>query len=366
VYDARVFNQVVSQQGVTAIQVVPSLLRTLLHGHAFDRCGSLRRVFCGGEPLDVDLRERFVRECEAELVNLYGCTETAIDATFFRCDGATSGQVTPIGGPIANTRACILDDAMQPVPAGSPGELYVGGPGLARGYLHEPDQTAAAFLPDPFTPDRGARLYRTGDVARWSSQGDVQYLGRVDRQLKIRGARVEAAEVEAELKRHPDVADAVVGARKHQDGSVCLVAWLVPASGATPNLDELAGRLAARLPPPMVPSRYVRLAALPLTPSGKLDMARLPEPGEPPHTVTAPRTPLEANLLGLWEELLDTRGIGIGDNFFALGGHSLLAVRLAMRMGPLLGRDVACAEIFAKPTVAQWASGIPDKALSNS
>jgi acyl-coenzyme A synthetase/AMP-(fatty) acid ligase len=358
VHDGKALNRLIRKHAITVIQAVPSLLRSLLDQNAFAGCTSLKRVFCGGEPLDTNLQERFLRDCGAELIHLYGCTETAIDATCHPCgQGQTAGAVVPIGRPISNIRVYILNEGLQPVSIGAPGELYVAGPGLAREYLQDPALTVEKFLPDPFSGDGSAgRIYRTGDLARWLPGGEIEFLGRADRQIKIRGFRIEPSEVEAALERHSSVRKAVVSGRGSGDGSSRLVAWIVPNSGASADPDTLGSWLTERLPDFMRPADYVVMESLPLTPGGKLDMGGLPDPGHRAgYDWQAPQTPAEKELAHLWEEILGVNGVGITDNFFDLGGQSLLAAVLAVRMSVLLGRDVSIHEIFAKPTIAQMA-----------
>ncbi len=350
-HDGGVLNRLIREHGVTTLQAVPSVLRALLDQGAFVGCRSLKRVFCGGEPLDAALQDRFFAVVDAELVNLYGCTETAIDASYHCCEKGRSSAVAPIGRPIANTRLYVLNERLQPVPEGVPGELYVAGAGVARGYLNDPEPTVDRFIPDPVAPRDGTRAFRTGDLARWSRGGELELLGRVDRQLKVRGFRIEAAEVELALRCHPGVRETAVGVRHHSDGESRLVAWLVPAEGTRPPVGEIRAFLATRLPESMLPSHYVWIEALPLRLSGKVDVASLPGPGDLAEGHVPPRTELEQALARLWEEVLGTSGVGITDNFFDLGGHSLLAVRLVARMSALLGREIRCREFFSNPTI---------------
>ena len=275
---------------------------------------------------------------------------------------ATAGLVPPgpaddgppsIGRPIANARVYLLDRHLEPVPAGVPGELWLAGRGLARGYLGAPELTAERFLPDPFGGP-GERLYRTGDLARHRPDGDLDFLGRADQQVKIRGFRVEPGEVEAVLASHPAVEAAAVVAREASPGDSRLVAYVVARQGdPEPLLPELRRFLAERLPGYMVPAALVPLAALPLTANGKVDRQALPAPGWTAAVdFVAPRTPLEDLLAGIWAELLGVSRVGVDDNFFALGGHSLLATRLAARVRAALGVELPLARLFAAPTVA--------------
>jgi len=318
----------------------------------------LRLVVVGGEeaPASVLAVWRGLAGVGVRWINTYGPTEATIIATAFEPGGGDETpdrRGVPIGRPIANTRAYVLDGALRPVPVGLPGELFLGGSGVARGYLGRPSLTAAHFVPDPFGEVAGARLYRTGDLARWRPDGTLEFLGRVDDQVKVRGFRVEPGEVEAALLARPDVRQAVVTVRDDGAGG-SLVAYV-----AGPGLDPkvLRADLKGRLPRHMVPSSFVILDALPLTPAGKVDRRALPapDPGRTPDAGSgAPRDPVEAKLLGVWEEVLG-RKVGVTDDFFDLGGHSLLAVRLMARVEEAFGRRVALADLLRGTTVEEFA-----------
>jgi thioesterase domain-containing protein/acyl carrier protein len=307
--------------------------------------------------------------------NAYGPTEATVCATIAECGEGVAPP--PIGRPLANTRARVLDARLDRLPIGVPGELYVSGAGVARGYLARPALTAERFVPDPFSTVPGARMYRTGDLARWRGDGQLEFLGRVDQQVKIRGFRVELGEVEAALLSHASVRACVVVAREDASGGLeaergssarsprastdkRLVAYVVPGEGAcTP--DALREHLRAKLPEHMVPSAFVKLEALPLTPNGKVDRKALPAPEgarEGDQSYVAPRTPVEERLVALWEHLLGVRPIGINDDFFALGGHSLLAVRLVAALEGRFGRALPLAQVFSHRTVADMAAAL--------
>ncbi|MDP8846596.1 amino acid adenylation domain-containing protein, partial [Serratia marcescens] len=277
--DPDYLSRAIEQYGVTTLHFVPSMLQSFLaDGQAATRCGQVVRVMCSGEALPAALVAEFYRRLpQAELHNLYGPTEAAVDVTAWHCSREADRVSVPIGRPIANTRIYLLDDHGQPVPLGAVGELYIGGVQVARGYLNRPELTAERFLADPFAP--GGRMYRTGDVARYLANGDIEYLGRNDQQVKIRGFRIECGEIEAVLATHPAVREAVVDARAVGDDKR-LVAWVVPAADVAE--ETLAGALrqhvSAALPDYMVPSAWVVVAALPLSPNGKLDRRALPEP----------------------------------------------------------------------------------------
>ncbi|MBX9316236.1 condensation domain-containing protein, partial [Serratia marcescens] len=323
-------------------------------------------VMCSGEALPAALVAEFYRRLpQAELHNLYGPTEAAVDVTAWHCSREADRVSVPIGRPIANTRIYLLDDHGQPVPLGAVGELYIGGVQVARGYLNRPELTAERFLSDPFAP--GGRMYRTGDVARYLANGDIEYLGRNDQQVKIRGFRIECGEIEAVLATHPAVREAVVDARAVGDDKR-LVAWVVPAADVAE--ETLAGALrqhvSAALPDYMVPSAWVVVAALPLSPNGKLDRRALPEPqgAQSQAAYEAPQGEHETLLAGIWRELLNVEQVGRHDNFFELGGHSLLAVRLTNRLQQVEWQ-LPLQTLFANPTLLALAQQLrrTDEAL---
>ena len=323
----------------------------------------LRLVIAGGERMAPEAAAAWRRGPlgGVRLLNAYGPTEATITATAHELprDGARPGEGVPIGRPLPGRRACVLDAAGEPVPAGVAGELYLGGTGVARGYLGRPGRTAESFVPDAFGGEPGARLYRTGDRARWRAGGVLEYLGRADEQVKVRGFRVEPGEIEAHLARHPGVREAVVAVREDSPGETRLVAYYTGAEAVEP--EALRARLAERLPEYMVPAAYVRLEALPLTPTGKLDRGALPAPERGAYATggyEAPADATEAALAELWAEALGVERVGRRDNFFALGGHSLLAVRVAARARQALGAEVAPGDLFACPTPESLAARI--------
>ena len=344
---------------ITRLQATPTLLKALLEEPELAECRSLGHVFVGGEVLTSQLVERFFSRLDATLCNLYGPTEACIDATFWVCTREDAGAPVPIGRPISNMKAHVLDAHMEPLPVGVPGELFLSGPGLARGYLNRPELTAANFIPDLFSDEPGARLYRTGDLVRWRPDGVLEFLGRKDRQVKVRGVRVEPGEVEQELLRHQGVREAAVSAREDPAGSSQLVAYLVPAGADAPTADVLREFLAGTLPDCMIPSAFVPLSALPLTSSGKVDYAALPPPdAERPLLgveYAAPRTDSERELAALWLEVLGVEKVGVHDNFFDLGGQSLSMMAIIVRMSIQFGVEVTYEEFFDAPTVADLA-----------
>ncbi len=353
--DAAHLVRTIARRGVTLVHFVPSMLAAFLREEGVEGCTTLRQVFSGGEALSPGLRDRFFSRLGAvPLDNEYGPTEISIDTTRWVCAPGQDPRRVPIGRPLGNARIHLLDRASQAVPVGVPGRLHVGGPGVARGYLGRPDLTAERFVPDP--QGDGERLYDTGDLARWLPDGALEFLGRADQQVKVRGVRIEPAEVEAALVRHSGLQDAAVAA---DDAGERLVAWIVVKPGAVEaDLAPAALRefLRRSLPETMVPSRFVRLDALPLTATGKLDRRALPAPEEATgETVDAPLSAAEELLAGLWADVLGVEGVGPGADFFDLGGHSLLATRLASRVRAAFGVEVPLGVLFEAPTPAALA-----------
>ena len=350
---------------VTTIHFVPPMLRVFLEAPGVERCRSLRRVVCSGEALPRDLALRFQQRLGAGLYNLYGPTEAAVDVTHWTC-GEERGAAVPIGRPVANTWIRLLDGGSRPVPVGVPGELHIGGVQLARGYLARPDLTAEKFVPDPFAAEPGSRLYRTADLARYLPDGSIDFLGRLDHQVKVRGFRIELGEIEAALLSHPAVREAVVLARPGSEThGADLVAYVTARQDReTPSLAELREALGRSLPEHMLPAALVALEAMPLTPNGKLDRQALARIGPrdaiaPAGERVAPRTGLERFLAGLWRELLHaTREPepGVHDNFFELGGNSISGAILVNRLQQALGEIVHVVTIFDRPTIAGLAS----------
>jgi hypothetical protein len=274
---------------------------------------------------------------------------------------SSNGAIT-IGRPISNTQIHILDSRLQPLPIGVVGELHIGGDGLARGYLNYPELTAERFIPNPFSDEPGARLHRTGDLARYSSDGNIEFLGRVDNQVKIRGFRVELGEIESNLRRHPGVREVVVIARQDEHGEKRLLAYLVPQKGQVPRVDALRSCLMEKLPEYMIPSAFVFLESLPLAPNGKIDRHELPLPDvarpELDTVFAAPRTAVEEVIVGIWAEVLKTDQVGIRDNFFELGGNSLLAVQVASRIRHIFEVEIPLRFFFEAPSPAGVAAAI--------
>ncbi|MCX5241378.1 non-ribosomal peptide synthase/polyketide synthase [Streptomyces prunicolor] len=356
--DPAYLARLIREQDVTTVHFVPSMLQLFLEEPSVADCTGLRRVMCSGEALPVALTHRFHEVLiTAELHNLYGPTEASVDVTAVEI-GPDSTSV-PIGRPVWNTRTYVLDAGLRPVPPGVPGELYLAGVQLARGYLDRPGLTAERFVADPYgTP--GTRMYRTGDLARWNADGTIEYLGRTDDQVKVRGFRVEPGEIEGALTAHPSVAHAVVVVREQR-----LVAYVVPAGvGGPVDLSTLRAHTAAALPAHMVPAVFMTLDGLPLTPNGKLDRAALPAPDFTTTTDAgnAPRSPREEILTGLFGDVLGLERVGADDDFFTLGGHSLLAMRLVSRVRTVLGADLTVRSVFEASTPALLAARLDDRA----
>ncbi len=363
--DTRRFVETLAAEGVTRLVLVPSLIRLMLDTFPdlAERLPGLDYWAASGEALPPELAEQFTRQMPGRLLlNLYGMSEAAADSIYYEI--RQPGTPVRIGRPIANTQIYLLDGQLQPVPVGVVGEIYVGGKGLARGYWQRPDLTAQRFIQNPFSDDPDARLYQSGDLGRYGPDGVIEYLGRADFQIKIRGFRVELGEIQAVLAQHPGVKQARVIAGKAGD-EVRLIAYLVPQPGADLTQAELRKHAAARLPDYMIPAAWVFLDAFPLTPSGKIDQRALPAPGaahlESAESYAAPRNELELRLVKIWEELLGTSPIGINDNFFEIGGHSLLVVRLMTALERELGKPLSLALIFHAPTIAQMAAALLDQ-----
>jgi amino acid adenylation domain-containing protein len=357
-------NAMIERQ-VTILQLVPSLLRALLDEPGSSRCKSLRRVICAGEALPAELQARFNACLGAELHNLYGPTEAAIDVTCWPHQDARGAAIVPIGRPIANTQINLLNSEMQPAPVGVPGELHIGGANLARGYLNRPELTAERFVPHPFSEEPGARLYRTGDLARYLPDGAIEFLGRSDHQVKVRGVRIELGEIEAALSQHPAVREAVVVARRETEdvaGDKRLVAYLVSDQHPAPTAGALRAFLKERVPEYMTPSAFVTLDALPLTPNGKVDRRALPAPEKTrPDLESAfvrPRNPIEETLAEIVAQILRIEKPGIHDNFFELGGHSLLATQFISRVRNAFQVELPLRSVFTGPTIAEFAEAI--------
>ncbi|MFE0043490.1 amino acid adenylation domain-containing protein [Streptomyces albireticuli] len=349
----------IREEAVTTAHLTPSTLALFLREPDAARCSALRRVLCGGEPLPPTLHERLTARCEAELYHLYGSYETGAGVVSRAChpDDATGAAL--IGTPAARTRVHVLDRFRRPVPAGVPGELYIGGAGLARGYLDQPELTGTRFVEDPFVP--GERLHRTGDLARFRADGTLEFLGRAADRATVRGFHLDTPRIEAELSRGEGVGQAVV-TREHGHDRGRLLAYVTAAGTVPPSPDPLTARLVERLPDYLVPSVVTVLPALPLTVGGRTDRHALPAPGDltagARPEFTAPRGELERSVAAIWQDLLGVERVAAHDDFFDLGGHSLLITKLAARLSAAHGIQVPLRDLFDNPTVARTAAWI--------
>jgi amino acid adenylation domain-containing protein len=347
---------VVAANAVTNLHLVPTVLDAFVDALAETDCPTLRRVFCSSEAMPPHLEELFFARSTAELFYFYGVTEVSVESSVWRCDRERRRIPIPVGRPIANTEIYVLDAEMRPQAVETEGEIYIGGESVTRGYLHRPALTAERFVPDPFGGRPGARLYRTGDRGKWTPDGYLTILGRVDEQIKIRGLRVEPAEVEVSLRVHSAVADAVVIGRECDGSGAKLVAYCVAEAGAAPASVELREFLRQRLPEYMIPSAFVTLDRLPVNPNGKVDRKALPPPpafGDVATGRVPPRTALEGLVAEIWAQVLGLERVGVHDNFFDLGGHSLLATQVVSRIAAALGVDLPLRTLFEAPTIAE-------------
>ncbi|MEH2037877.1 amino acid adenylation domain-containing protein [Nostoc sp.] len=359
--------QGIKQDNITVIDIVPSFWRNCNYTLAslspelksYWLNNQLRLIVSASEPLlsNVPIHWKFGLQHQTHLINMFGQTETCgIVATYpitIEADALT--KVIPLGKPIANTQIYLLDQHLQPVPIGVAGELYIGGWGVGQGYLHRPDLTAEKFIPNPLSDELGARLYKTGDLGRYLPDGTIEFIGRSDYQVKIRGFRIELTEIEAVLSQHPSVKEAVIVAPDLELGQKYLAAYVVPSQESPYQVDELRSYLRTKLPDYMLPSSFVMLTALPLTPSGKIDRQALPAPDQARPTAksfVAPRTPVEEVLVGIWSEILGIKQVSIHDNFFDLGGHSLLATQLVSQVREAFQVELRLRSLFETPTIA--------------
>jgi natural product biosynthesis luciferase-like monooxygenase protein len=349
----------IREHGVTHLQCTPSLARIMLADRSdLEALALLRCLMIGGEAFPTSLAEELRPLVKGDLLNMYGPTETTIWSTT-HCLGGDASMV-PLGRPISNTRLYVLDGNLDPLPPGVPGELFIGGAGVVRGYLNRPDLTADRFCPDPFDTAGGGRLYRTGDLVRYRGDGTLDFLGRLDHQVKIRGHRIELGEIEATLARQPGVREAVVIAREGAAGINRLAAYLVAKPGARLDIERLRGAVKAALPDFMVPAQFGVLANMPLTPNGKIDRTALPalrgDASEADHA--APQGELEATIASVWRDTLNVSRVGRMENFFSLGGDSLLAVVAHRKLCDALACEVAITDIFRFPSVVDLAERI--------
>ncbi|NNL78724.1 MAG: acyltransferase domain-containing protein, partial [Desulfobacterales bacterium] len=350
--------ELIAGEGVTVIHFVPSMLHLFLESADQQRCASLKHVVLSGEALTVDLQQRYFAILKAQLHNLYGPTEAAVDVTYWKCDPEVNGSRVPIGRPVSNTRLYILDKEGRLVPNGNSGELHIGGVQVARGYLNRPELTAEKFIPDPFSTDPSACLYKTGDLCRYLPDGNIDYLGRIDFQVKIRGNRIELGEIEATILKDSAVQQCAVTVREDSPGEIRLVAYIVEAAGQF-SVTAMRNKLAEELPDYMIPAVFVLIPDLPLTPSGKTDRRALPKPGrERPKLANqfiAPRTEIEKKLARVWRQILKLDKVGIDDNFFELGGDSLMGLKTVSRLHSDHRIDLPVVKLFQYPSIEKLA-----------
>ncbi|MEH1770525.1 MAG: amino acid adenylation domain-containing protein [Nostoc sp.] len=362
--DTAYLVKTIVEQQITIIALVPSLLRVFLEEKGIEECKHLRHVTCGGEALSMELIERFFAKLNLDdvLHNCYGPTETSVDAIFWTCQRHSNYAMAPIGRPIANFEIYILDENLQPVPVGESGELHIGGIGLARGYLNRPELTREKFIPHPRNPESGVHLYKTGDLARYLSDGNIEFLGRIDHQVKIRGFRIELGEIEAALSEYPTLKEVIVIAREDIPGDKRLVAYLVANSKQIPTHRELRRFLQEKLPEYMLPAAFVFLETLPLNPNGKINRHVLPAPdissSSQSTNFVPPRNSTEEVLADIWVKVLHLKQVGIYDNFFELGGHSLLATQVISRVRQAFSVQIPLHILFENPTIASLAEKI--------
>jgi amino acid adenylation domain-containing protein len=349
------------RNALDVLDCTPSHLEFLLSAGLLERVRKNCAILVGGEAIKQQLWQTLASSPEIIFYNVYGPTECTVDAT--ACEVRTSPVQPVIGRPLANTRAYLLDGELQPVPIGVPGELHLAGEGLARGYLKRPELTAERFIPDPFSEEPGARLYRTGDSACYLPDGNIKFLERIDNQVKLRGFRIELGEIEEALRAHPALQTALVVLREDESGEKRLVAYLVPQREPAPGITEIRSFLKERLPAYMIPAAFVNLDALPLNASGKVDRRALPAPDssrpEIEEALVTPRTSLEETLAGIFAQALGLEEVGIYDNFFELGGHSLMATQLISQLQDIFPTDVPLLTLFFEdPTVAGLSAAI--------
>ncbi|MGG5272672.1 amino acid adenylation domain-containing protein [Pseudomonas syringae pv. coryli] len=358
--DPHYLMEVIERRSISMLHFVPSMLQAFVNQTPAGRCSTLKRVLCSGEALPhALLLQGQAHFPKSELHNLYGPTEAAIDVTAWHYVAEQDIGIVPIGRPIANTQIYLLDAHGQPVPIGVSGEIHIGGIGVARGYLNRPELTAERFLEDPFSTEPAARMYRSGDLGRWLADGNIEYLGRNDDQVKLRGYRIELGEIESQLAGCPGVREAVVLAREHRPGDKRLVAYLTAQEGVVLSATQLREQLSQGLAEYMIPSAFVTLTRFPLTPNGKLDRRALPAPEDDAYAsrgYEAPVGEIEHALAEIWQALLGLERVGRHDHFFELGGHSLLAVQLVSCLRQRFQVEVALGDLFMHPTICELAA----------
>jgi amino acid adenylation domain-containing protein len=361
--DSQALAEYCQRHPIDCLKIVPSHLSALLASSFSPSILPRQCLILGGEASSWNLIEQIQQQSNCQIFNHYGPTETTVGVLTYPVTNKETTQTVPLGRPLANTQIYILDEQLQPVPIGVPGELYIGGTGIARGYLNQPELTAKRFIKNPFASEPTARLYKTGDIARYLSNGNLEFLGRVDNQVKIRGFRVELGEIEAVLRQHSDVQEVIVLTTEQDISNQRLVAYIVPnAKNRVVNqsqqvtlMKEIRSFCGQKLPDYMIPAAFVFLKALPLTANGKVDRQALPAPDQSRNALAtefvSPRTPTEQIIAEIWTDVLGQEKIGIYDNFFDLGGHSLLATQIISRLRTAFKIDLPVRSLFENPTV---------------
>jgi len=372
--EGALFSKYVTKRPIDVLKIVPSHLNALLGSEPRGDILPRKYLILGGEALSWELVDRISKtNSTCEIINHYGPTETTVGSLTFTIEpheAPTQSLTVPIGKPIANTSVYILDPHLRLMPTGVAGELYIGGAGLASGYVNQPVETAVRFIPSPFSDEPGARVYRTGDLTRYLRDGNIEFLGRIDHQVKVRGFRVELAEIEAVLLRHSQVRQAVVMAEEASADNQRLLGYVVASGSKALGIDDLRSFLGQHLPGYMIPSTFIFLKTMPLTSNGKIDRASLPAPDEArpdlQRLFVAPRTPVERELASIWAEFLKLDEVGVDDNFFELGGHSLLATQVVSRMRKVFNCEIPLRSLFELPTIAQLAEQIGDSTVTET
>lgn len=353
--DTAYLRDSIIKNNITIIQLVPSLLRMLLNEPGIEDCINLKSVFCGGEALTFELREKLFEKLNVNFYNLYGPTEATIDSVYYKCERDSENKIIPIGKPVYNTQSYVLDKYLNPVPVGVAGELILGGIDIAEGYLNNPELTKEKFIDDIFLNKEGSKLYKTGDLAKFLPDGNIEFLGRVDQQVKLRGFRIEPGEIESKLLQHKNVSEATIIVREDKPGNQRLAAYIVTKDADAISSNEYKNYLRASLPEYMIPAVFVELEKLPLTPNGKVDKKSLPVPEfskADDNTFVAPKLPAEEILAGIWSEVLGLDKVGVNDNFFELGGDSIISIQIISKANQM-GIKLTPRQIFRYQTVAE-------------
>jgi amino acid adenylation domain-containing protein len=352
--DSAALVKIINEKKISTIHFVPSMLQVFLEDKAVQTCKTLKRVFCSGEALPFELQTRFFSLLQADLHNLYGPTEAAVDVSYWPCEKNSKDRSVPIGKPVANTQLYILNKYLKPVPVGITGELYIGGVQVARGYLNLPEMTKEKFIDLPIGNGKGGRLYKTGDLCLFRRDGNIEYLGRNDFQIKIRGLRVEIGEIEALIKQISGMREVIVLAREDEPGDKRIIAYFINSSEMKVDVKEISKELRDKLPAHMIPSAFVPMDAFPLTSSGKIDRRGFPRPEfdrKKDRTYVEPKGKIEREISEIWRKLLKVEKVGLQDNFFDLGGNSLLLIRALNRLREMYGGNLSIMDMFKHPTV---------------